>query len=108
PIWSQKRPKAALRRPFGTGEDGRKDSVLVYIGGNPSQLKRFLVFLEHPERPKAALRRPFGTGEDGRKDSVLVYIGENPSQLKLFLVFLAFSKAPGQRWFLPRKARKPP
>ena len=36
------RPTAALRRPVGTGEDGRKDSVLVVIGDNTDGLEIFL------------------------------------------------------------------
>jgi hypothetical protein len=36
---------AALRRPIGTGEDGRKDSVLFVIGDNTGELEIFLEFL---------------------------------------------------------------
>ena len=45
------RPKAALRRPFGTGEDGRKDSVLVYIGATFVELKLFLRFFANRASP---------------------------------------------------------
>jgi hypothetical protein len=42
---------AALRRPIGTGEDGRKDSVLFVIGDNTWELEIFLEFFRPPRKP---------------------------------------------------------